>query len=234
MWIKSYKEYKSLKPMELIQLVKDSIRLEVGFDYYAGISLKNVRGRHTKLITCIFHQDKTPSLAIKPSKNVFYCFGCQAKGDIVTLVSLLNNVSQFKAAYIIAEDFGLLDGVGTQIIQTLKEKTIDKKLEINFRKREVESFDFLLKVKKHFQSITKNIKNERDIQRKGELYHIITKIEYYLDLLSEYEKYSPEERVDNYILIQKFIGKEIYPIYQAVLDKLIGGEHNWVKLGEQY
>ncbi|MED4228214.1 hypothetical protein [Neobacillus cucumis] len=80
-----------------------------------------------------------------------------------------------------------------------------------------------MQAKQHIQAITKNIKNERDIQRKGGLYHIIPKIEYYLDLLSGYEDFSPEGRIDNYILIQRFIGKEIYPIYKAALEKEMEG-----------
>ncbi len=221
MWMKSYKNYKKLTPIETIQLVKDSIGIEVVLEYYTGISLDKVKGRKSKLISCIFHQERTPSLAITPSKNVFHCFGCHAKGDIITLVSLLKNVSQARAAYIIAEDFGLLDKVKPQLKLSIKEKAFDKELERNFRQKEKELFDFLLQVKQHFQAITKNIKNERDLQRKGGLYHIIAKIEYYLDLLSDYEDFSPEGRIDNYILIQKFIGKEIYLIYKEVQEKAI-------------
>lgn len=209
--------------METIQLVKDSIGIEAVFDYYAGISLENVKGRKTKLISCIFHQERTPSLSITPSKNVFHCFGCHAKGDIITLVSLLKNVSQARATYIIAEDFGLLDKVEPKLKRSIKEKVIDKELERNFRQKEKELLDFLLQVKQHFQAITKNIKNERDLKRKGDLYHIIAKIEYYLDLLSNYEDFSAEGRIDNYILIQRFIGKEIYPIYKKVLEKTMKG-----------
>lgn len=223
MWMKSYKNCKKLAPIETIQLVKDSICIETVLEYYAGISLANVKGRKTKLISCIFHQERTPSLSIATSKNVFHCFGCHAKGDIITLVSLLKNVSQAGAAYIIAEDFGLFDKVKPKLKRSIKEKVIDKELERNFRQKERGILDFLFQVKQHFQAITKNIKNERDLQRKGDLYHIIVKIEYYLDLLSDYEDFSPEGRIDNYILIQRFIGKKIYPIYKRVLEKTMKG-----------
>lgn len=32
---------------------------------------------------CPFHVDKDPSLSFDNQKNVFNCFGCGAKGDIV-------------------------------------------------------------------------------------------------------------------------------------------------------
>lgn len=38
---------------------------------------------------CPFHADKDPSLSFSPEKNVFHCFGCGAKGDIIELVRRL-------------------------------------------------------------------------------------------------------------------------------------------------
>lgn len=34
-------------------------------------------------IECPFHDDENPSCKLDDTKNTFYCFGCQAKGDIV-------------------------------------------------------------------------------------------------------------------------------------------------------
>lgn len=36
------------------------------------------------MVRCPFHTERTPSLSIK--KNLFYCFGCQAGGDVITFV----------------------------------------------------------------------------------------------------------------------------------------------------
>ena len=44
------------------------------------------------------HKEKTPSFSISTSKNIFYCFGCNKKGDSISLVSELLGISPFEAA----------------------------------------------------------------------------------------------------------------------------------------
>jgi len=46
---------------------------------------------------CPFHNEKTPSFYIYPESNKFYCFGCQAKGDVITLTMALHGI-EFKEA----------------------------------------------------------------------------------------------------------------------------------------
>lgn len=35
---------------------------------------------------CPFHYDNDPSLSLDNNRNVFHCFGCGAKGDIITFI----------------------------------------------------------------------------------------------------------------------------------------------------
>lgn len=44
---------------------------------------------------CIFHNENTPSMHI--TRNKFYCFGCNAKGDTINYVMKLKNISLKKA-----------------------------------------------------------------------------------------------------------------------------------------
>lgn len=46
---------------------------------------------------CPFHNEKTPSFFISPSRNSYYCFGCGAKGDIFTFVEQFEGLD-FKGA----------------------------------------------------------------------------------------------------------------------------------------
>jgi len=64
---------------------------------------------------CPFHQEKTASFTISPHKEIFYCFGCHAGGDVITFVAKIENCSPLDAAKILIERHGITvpAGLGT-------------------------------------------------------------------------------------------------------------------------
>ena len=66
---------------------------------------------------CPFHSEKTPSFTIYPKSfmtqdgpqdyDSFYCFGCNAGGDIIKFYELLNNVTRLTAIEQLEIEFGL-------------------------------------------------------------------------------------------------------------------------------
>src|SRR5437667_8122565 len=59
---------------------------------------------------CPFHADHSPSFYVHPARG-FYCHGCQAKGDVITFIRLLNKCSFREAVEFLAARAGLkLDG----------------------------------------------------------------------------------------------------------------------------
>ena len=52
---------------------------------------------------CPFHQEKTPSFSVNPSKNIFYCFGCGKGGSCFNFVMEIERVSFPEAVRIVAE-----------------------------------------------------------------------------------------------------------------------------------
>src|SRR5690625_7343373 len=42
---------------------------------------------------CPFHDEKTPSFHVHRDKGFFYCFGCQAKGDVYDFVMRTQGIS---------------------------------------------------------------------------------------------------------------------------------------------
>ncbi|MDT5294497.1 MAG: primase [Acidobacteriota bacterium] len=56
---------------------------------------------------CPFHQEKTPSFSVNPSKNIFYCFGCAKGGSVFNFVMELEGVSFPEAVRVVAEKAGV-------------------------------------------------------------------------------------------------------------------------------
>lgn len=86
-------------------------------EYIADIGTKigilDVIGHYVKLRKqgrnyvglCPFHHEKTPSFTVSPDKNMFYCFGCKASGDMLTFVRKVHNVSLPEAIEIVSKEF---------------------------------------------------------------------------------------------------------------------------------
>ncbi len=56
---------------------------------------------------CPFHDERSPSFGINPSSKVYYCFGCQAKGDLFTFVQETEGVDFKGALELLADRCGV-------------------------------------------------------------------------------------------------------------------------------
>ncbi len=56
---------------------------------------------------CPFHQEKTASFHVDDRKGFYYCFGCHAKGDLVSFVQETENVGFMEAVELLARDAGM-------------------------------------------------------------------------------------------------------------------------------
>jgi DNA primase len=56
---------------------------------------------------CPFHEERTPSFGIDPTQKVYYCFGCQASGDLFTFVQETEGVDFKGALELLAERYGI-------------------------------------------------------------------------------------------------------------------------------
>ncbi len=67
--------------------IKNRIRDRVDIADVVGKHVSLRRAGQNLMGLCPFHQDKSPSFSVSPSKQMFYCFGCKAGGDVFAFLS---------------------------------------------------------------------------------------------------------------------------------------------------
>jgi DNA primase len=56
---------------------------------------------------CPFHGEKTPSFSVNADEGFYYCFGCQAKGDVITFVREMEHLDFVDAVRRLADKAGV-------------------------------------------------------------------------------------------------------------------------------
>ena len=69
------------------------------------IALKRVGRRWVGL--CPFHAEKTPSFSVNQAEGLYYCFGCGAKGDVITFVREVEHLDFAEAVERLAARAGI-------------------------------------------------------------------------------------------------------------------------------
>lgn len=88
----------------LIEQIRQNVDLlELIKEYVPSVK----RSGRTYKACCPFHREKTPSFSISPDKGLFYCFGCQAGGDVFAFLMRIENLSFNEAAKKLAQRAGI-------------------------------------------------------------------------------------------------------------------------------
>ena len=56
---------------------------------------------------CPFHDEKTPSFNVTPGKELYYCFSCNAGGDVIRFVQSVDNLTFTEAVERLAARTGI-------------------------------------------------------------------------------------------------------------------------------
>ncbi|MEU6404643.1 DNA primase [Streptomyces sp. NPDC046985] len=75
---------------EDVKAVRDAVPIDAVVSEY--LQLRNAGGGNLKGL-CPFHDEKSPSFQVSPSKGLFHCFGCQEGGDTITFVMKIDHLS---------------------------------------------------------------------------------------------------------------------------------------------
>ena len=102
------REIKESNPIE--ELIAEDITLKkIGKDKFGGL--------------CPFHDDHKPSLVVYSDTQSFYCFGCQAHGDVIDYVQNKRGLSFLESLKFLAERVNILPvKISSEEIEESKEK----------------------------------------------------------------------------------------------------------------
>ncbi|MEN6349372.1 MAG: DNA primase [Syntrophomonas sp.] len=79
--------------LDIVDLVSETVKLSRKGNRYWGL--------------CPFHEEKTSSFSVTPEKNMFYCFGCHAGGDIFSFLMKRDGLEFKEAVEILAARAGV-------------------------------------------------------------------------------------------------------------------------------
>jgi len=88
---------------QVIQAVKQ--RLNIADVVRRYVALRSVSGRWMGL--CPFHQEKTGSFSVNEAEGFYYCFGCQASGDVLDFYMKVNGLEFRDALEQLAGEVGI-------------------------------------------------------------------------------------------------------------------------------
>ncbi|MGB0035402.1 MAG: DNA primase [Candidatus Acidiferrales bacterium] len=78
---------------DIVRVIGEYVRLKKSGQNFTGL--------------CPFHQEKTPSFAVHPVKQIYHCFGCGAGGDVFKFVMELEKLTFPEAVRTVAEKCGI-------------------------------------------------------------------------------------------------------------------------------
>ncbi|GAA1926284.1 DNA primase [Streptomyces sodiiphilus] len=87
-----------------VKAVRDAVPIDAVVSEY--LQLRGAGGGQLKGL-CPFHDEKSPSFHVSPSKGLYHCFGCQEGGDTLDFVMKLEHLSFSEAVERLASQAGI-------------------------------------------------------------------------------------------------------------------------------
>ncbi len=84
--------------------VREKARIDEVVSSY--VTLRNAGGGSQKGL-CPFHDEKSPSFHVTPSRGFYHCFGCQQGGDVINFLMEIDGLSFGEAVERLADKYGV-------------------------------------------------------------------------------------------------------------------------------
>jgi len=89
---------------EDVALVRERARIDEVVGEY--VQLRNSGGGSLKGL-CPFHDEKSASFSVTPSRGLYFCFGCQAGGDVIKFLRTIEQLTFAEAVERLASRYGV-------------------------------------------------------------------------------------------------------------------------------
>lgn len=99
---------------DIVEVVSDAVMLKKAGKDFVGL--------------CPFHSEKTPSFTVSPEKQIYYCFGCGAGGNVFSFLMAYEGLSFPEAAGNLAARYGI--EIPVRDLSPEEEKKISEKEQI--------------------------------------------------------------------------------------------------------
>jgi DNA primase len=171
---------------------------------------------------CPFHNEKTPSFSVTPGKQMYYCFGCGAGGNVITFLMEYENYTFPEALQVLADRAGIELPKAEMSAEQKRESDLKSAL-LEINKEAGRYFYYQLKTpqgEKAYQYLTGRGLTDETIRHFGlgysnpyrdDLYSYMKKKGYQDSVLKETGLFRIEERGVN----DKFWNRVMYPIMDA-------------------
>ncbi len=178
---------------------------------------------------CPFHNEKTPSFSVTPSKQMYYCFGCGAGGNVYTFIMEYENLSFGEAVKHLADRAGV-ELPKIEYSREAKEKAERRTALLEINKQAAQYFYYQLRREngaRAYQYLTDRGLSNETIRKFGlgysdkysdDLYKFLKGKNYSDELLRESGLFNVDERHGMY---DKFWNRVIFPIMD-VNNRVIG------------
>ena len=79
--------------LPILDVVQDFVQVRPAGNYWKG--------------PCPFHNETDASFTVSPDRQIFYCFGCHASGDVIAFIAKREKLSQIESAKFIIDRYNL-------------------------------------------------------------------------------------------------------------------------------
>lgn len=118
---------------DIVDVVSSYVKLQKKGSTYFGL--------------CPFHSEKSPSFSVTPSKQMYYCFGCGAGGNVYTFIMKYENYSFTETVKTLADRGGITLPEGDYSAEDKKKADLKAKL-LEVNKESAKYFYHVLKSEK--------------------------------------------------------------------------------------